>query len=503
LTPSPWADYDLCGPGGDFQKGDDPVHPPKEKTVGALREYLARSNGCGGRSVKDELRRNLIEKLRRGDIVFPGIIGYDETVIPQVCNAILSRHDLLLLGLRGQAKTRLIRMLTLLLDDWLPILAACEVPDDPLSPRLTRGKRIVVEQGDEAEITWLHREQRFHEKLATPDVTMADLIGDIDLVKHAEGRPLTDEGVIHYGLIPRTNRGIFAMNELPDLAPRIQVGLFNALEERDVQVRGFPLRIPLDLCMVFTANPEDYTTRGRIVTPLKDRIGSVVRTHYPLRTEDALAITQGSAWLARPDAPAAVDVPRYLLEVVEEFARIARSSPHVNQQSGVSVRASIASAELLVSNAERRCLVHEELRVVPRISDLQYLAAGCRGKIELMLAEDEQSEEKLIGSILGEAVKSVFERYAKSAELEAIVEAFREGKTTLETGDGVATSDLAAAVEKMPPLKNAAVKFCVCVEHPANEAAYLAAAAEFILEGLYVNNRLSKYAFQNRTFFKR
>jgi len=480
------------------------VNPPNIKTVGALKELIRRTGQpASGRSVKEEMRDNLIARLRTGEPIFPGIIGYDNTVIPQVCNAILSRHDLLFLGLRGQAKTRMIRMLPSLLNEWTPTPAGSDLPDDPLSPRLSLHRRLLKERGDEAEITWLHREQRFHEKLATPDVTIADLIGDIDLVKQAEGRPLTDEGVIHYGLIPRTNRGVFAINELPDLAPRIQVGLFNALEERDVQIRGFPIRIPLDLCMAFTANPEDYTNRGRIVTPLKDRIGSVIRTHYPGRIEDAMAITQGSAWLTRDTKDWAIDVPRYMLEIVEEFARVARSSPNINQQSGVSVRTSIAGTELLVSNAERRCLEHGEVRVVPRISDLQYLAAGCRGKIELMLAEDEQSEEKLIASIVGEAVKSVFERHAKGSDLDAVVEAFREGKATLEIGDGVATADLVASVERLAPLKKAAVKLCVAAEHASEEPAYLAAAAEFILEGLYVNNRLSKYAFHGRTYFKR
>ena len=476
-------------------------HP---KTVGALREQIGRTGKpvCG-RSVKQEMRDNLIEQLRTREPIFPGIIGFDDTVIPQIINAILSRHDMLFLGLRGQAKTRIIRMLPRLLDEWTPTLAGSDLPDDPLAPKLATNRRILDERGDDAELIWLHREERFHEKLATPDVTIADLIGEIDLVKHAEGRHLTDEGVIHYGLIPRTNRGIFAINELPDLAPRIQVGLFNALEERDVQIRGFAVRMQLDICMAFTANPEDYTSRGRIVTPLKDRIGSVIRTHYPLRTEHGLAITKGSAWLERDTDGWTVDIPAYMLEIIEEIAHIARQSPHINQQSGVSVRASIAGAELLVSNAERRSLIHGEKRIVPRISDLQHLAAGCRGKIELMLAEDERAEDRLTASITGEAVKAVFDKYGKASELEELVESFRDREAAFEIGDEVSTEDLVAAVEKTPPLKKAAVKLCVAAEQPFDEPPYLAAAAEFVLEALYVNNRLSKYAYHGRTYFKR
>lgn len=469
----------------------------RAKTVGELRRQDYRP-----RSVKQELRENLIARLRGGEAIFPGIIGYDDTVIPQICNALLSRHDMLFLGLRGQAKTRIIRALPLLLDEWVPVIATSDVPDDPVAPRLPRNRRLLEEHGDDVQVRWLHREERFHEKLATPDVTIADLIGEIDLVRHAEGRPLSDEGVIHYGLIPRTNRGIFAINELPDLAPRIQVGLFNALEERDVQIRGFPVRLPLDVCMAFTANPEDYTNRGRIVTPLKDRIGSVIRTHYPLRLSDAIEITRANAWMER-DGGLIIDVPRYMLEVVEEFARVARKSAHINQQSGVSVRASIDNAEIMVSNAERRCILHGERRVVPRVCDLQHTSAGSRGKIELMLADDEQAEDKLITALLGEAVKNIFESYGKVAELEPVVETFSAGRANIEVGDEVATTDLAAAVEKNAPLKKAAVKLCVATERPFEDPADLAAAAEFVLEALYVNNRLTKYAYHGRTYYKR
>jgi magnesium chelatase subunit I len=470
----------------------------RAKTIGALRE-----EGYRSRSVKQEMRENLIARLQSGEAIFPGIIGYDDTVIPQIVNAILSRHDLLFLGLRGQAKTRIMRSLPMLLDEWTPTPAASDLPDDPLDPKLPPNRRLLEEHGDEMELRWLHRDERFHEKLATPDVTIADLIGEIDLVKHAEGRHLTDEGVLHYGLIPRTNRGIFAINELPDLAPRIQVGLFNALEERDVQIRGFPVRLPLDLCMTFTANPEDYTNRGRIVTPLKDRIGSVIRTHYPLRSEDAIKITKENAWLERDGSDWHIDIPVYMLEIVEEIANIARKSPHVNQQSGVSVRTSIANTELLVSNAERRGIRHGETHLVPRISDLRHVAAGCRGRIELMLADDERAEDKLITSITGEAVKAVFENYGQLSELEAVVDAFTGKNKSIEIGDEVSTKKLAGDIAEIPALKKAAAKLCIAAKQPAKDRAYLAAAAEFVLEALYVNNRLSKYAYHGRTYFKR
>lgn len=472
--------------------------PDRAKTVGELRRQGYRS-----RSVKQELRDNLVERLRAGGAVFPGIIGYDDVVIPQIINAILSRHDLLLLGLRGQAKTKIIRMLPMLLDEWTPTIAGSDIPDDPLAPRFSANRNLLEKHGDDLELRWLHRDERFHEKLATPDVTIADLLGEIDLVKHAEGRHLSDEGVLHYGLIPRSNRGIFAINELPDLAPRIQVGLFNALEERDIQIRGFPVRIPVDMFMAFTANPEDYTNRGRIVTPLKDRIGSVIRTHYPLRTDDAMAITRGSAWLQRDDREWSVDVPSYMLEIVEEIAQIARKSPHINQQSGVSARASIANAELLVSNAERRCLAHGERHVVPRICDLAYLAAGSRGKVELMLAEDERAEDKLIASITGEAVKEVFEKYANVSDLEPVVAAFADKGASIEVGDDLSTADLVANVSRVAPLKAAATQLCEALGTPANIAGHFAAAAEFVLEALFVSDRLSKYAYQRKTIFKR
>src|SRR5208282_2324909 len=308
--------------------------------------------------------------------------GYEETVVPQIQNAILSRHDMLLLGLRGQAKTRMLRQLVHLLDEFLPVIAGSELNDHPYHPISKYARDLVAEQGDATPITWIRREQRYHEKLATPDVTIADLIGEVDMIKHAEGRYLSSELTMHFGLIPRTNRGIFCINELPDLAPKIQVGLFNVLEERDIQIRGYPIRLELDVCMVFSANPEDYTNRGRIVTPLKDRIGSVVRTHYPLTRELGIQITDANAWSNRDDGPQIV-VPMFLKEIVEETSRLARKSPHVNQASGVSVRMSIANSENLVSNAERRALALGETEAVARVSDLVGLVGSSRGKIEL------------------------------------------------------------------------------------------------------------------------
>jgi magnesium chelatase subunit I len=472
----------------------------RPSTVGELR-----ASGYRPRSVRDEMRENLVRKLRAGQPVFPGIVGYDDTVIPQVINAILSRHDMLFLGLRGQAKTRILRALPSLLDEYMPALAGVELHDDPLEPRFRRSQAILAEQGDAAQLRWVHRDQRYHEKLATPDVTIADLIGEIDLVKHAEGRYLADEEVMHFGLIPRTNRGIFAINELPDLAPRIQVGLFNVLEERDVQIRGFPVRLPLDVLMVFSANPEDYTNRGRIVTPLKDRIGSVIRTHYPRTPEDALRITSENAWLDRGhgDGLPRVTVPKFMAEIVEEFIRLARTSPHVNQQSGVSVRASIACMEAMVSNAERRGILLGENEVVPRVSDLAQVHAACRGKIELVLAEDEQAEDKLIAALMGEAVKGVAGNYFEVGNLEGVVEQFKGAKVNLEVGDDVPARTMIEAFAPIKGLQTAAKSVAREADLAPDDPAVLASAAEFVLEALYVNNRLSKYVYRGSTFYKR
>jgi magnesium chelatase subunit I len=474
---------------------------PRAATVGQLKE-----TGYKPCSVKDELRRNVIRKLKAGEELFPGIVGYRESVLPQIVNGILSKHDLLFLGLRGQAKTRILRLLPTLLDEWIPVLGGVEINDDPLAPMTKTRKRIIAEQGSDAKIEWVHRDDRYQEKLATPDVTIADLIGEIDLVKHAEGRYLSDESTMHYGLIPRSNRGLFAINELPDLAPRIQVGLFNVLEERDVQIRGYPIRLNLDVCLVFSANPEDYTNRGRIVTPLKDRIGSVIRTHYPETIDEGITVTQQNAWLNRDSEGSAsgvkVEMPRFLAEIVEEVVRLARSSPHVSQASGVSVRTSIANAETVVSNAERRGIVTGEKRVVARICDLNYLVASCRGKIEMTLAEEEGAEDKLIRSITGEAVKSVFNRLARGIDFESVSEQF-QGNLTFPAGDDLSADEFVAYMSEIKPLHKAAKQMGRALQVDQSDAGMFASVGELVLEGLYVNDRLSKYNAKGKTFFKR
>jgi len=470
------------------------THP---STLGELKE-----TGYRPRTVKQEMRENLIARLRRQERFFDGIVGYDDTVLPQIVHAVLSMHDMLFLGLRGQAKTRMLRLLPTLLDDAIPIVSGTEIPDDPLQPRFRQTRAVIAEHGDRTPIRWLHRDERYNEKLATPDVTIADLLGEIDLVKHAEGRTLADESIMHFGLVPRSNRGIFAINELPDLTPRVQVGLFNVLEERDVQIRGFPVRLPLDVCLVFSANPEDYTNRGRIVTPLKDRIGSVIRTHYPLRTEDALQITRENAWIRRGDACEIV-TPAFMLEIVEELVRLARSSPHISQQSGVSVRTSITCVETMVSSAERRAILLGEFKAVPRISDLGFIVASCRGKIELMLSDDERTEDKVVSALLGEAVKNVFEHYGDPKDFEPLVEHVHRKKANIEVGDLVGAADLVTKAESLPELRKHAARICSAAGLSPEDPLIMASAIEFILEALHVNNRLSKYAYQGRQFYKR
>jgi magnesium chelatase subunit I len=474
---------------------------PRPATVGQLKD-----TGYRPCSVKDEMRRNIIARLKTGEELFPGIIGYRDSVIPQIINGILSKHDLLFLGLRGQAKTRILRMLPELLDEWMPVLSGVDINDDPLEPGTRAGRRIIAEQGDDAKIEWVHRSDRYHEKLATPDVTIADLIGEVDLVKHAEGRYLSDESTMHFGLIPRSNRGIFAINELPDLAPRIQVGLFNVLEERDVQIRGYPIRLDLDVCLVFSANPEDYTNRGRIVTPLKDRIGSVIRTHYPETVDEGIKIAEQNAWVERSGGDCGsgvqVQVPRFMSEIIEQTVRLARSSPHVSQASGVSVRTSIANLETLISNAERRGIRTGEKRVVPRICDLNFLIASCRGKIEMTLAEEEGAEDKLIRSLVGEAVKAVFGRYDDPDAHDAITEQFR-GNLTFPAGDDLSAEEFVANMKAIKSLPQPAIALARELGLDPADPASLAASGEFLLEGLYVNNRLSKFNAKGKTFFKK
>jgi magnesium chelatase subunit I len=474
----------------------------RPRTLGELR-----ASGYRSISVKDEMRRNLIRKLRAGDggeKLFPGIIGYDETVLPQIQNAILSKHDMLFLGLRGQAKTRMLRQLVQLLDDAIPIVFGSEVNDDPLHPISRASRERLAAEGDATPIEWIGRERRYQEKLATPDVTIADLIGEIDMIKHAEGRYLSSELTMHFGLIPRTHRGIFCMNELPDLSPKIQVGLFNVLEERDIQIRGYPVRLELDLCLVFSANPEDYTNRGRIVTPLKDRIGSVIRTHYPLTREQGIRITDDNAWTARDAVP--VVVPYFIKEILEELARLARSSPAINQQSGVSVRMSIANLENALSNAERRGILLQETPVVPRISDLAYLAASTRGKIELTMSEDEGQEDRVIDKLLGEAVKNIFATHFDVKHFKPLVEWFESGKTFV-AGDRVPSAEYARRVNEIPALKKDVAQFLkmLAAEGLPETAhdALTASVAEFILDGLHVENRLNRSVKAGEVVFKR
>lgn len=459
-----------------------------------LREL--RDSGYRSLSVKQELRRNLLQKLRRGEPLFPGMLGYDDTVIPQVENAILAQHDLLFLGLRGQGKTRMLRLLTGLLDEWLPIVAGSEIQDDPFHPLSKFARDLVRDRGDDTPIAWIGRDQRYHEKLATPDVTIADLIGEVDLVKHAEGRHLASEDVMHFGLIPRSHRGIFCINELPDLSPKIQVGLFNVLEERDVQIRGFAVRLPLDVCLVFSANPEDYTNRGRIVTPLKDRIGSVIRTHYPLTRELGVQILEANAWTDRPDAPP-VFVPQFLKDIVEETSRLARTSPHVNPASGVSVRMSIANYENLVSNAERRAVLRGEAVAACRTCDLAALAPSSRGKLELNMTEEGGQEDRLVQRLLDEAVKSVFDQHGNPKQFRAVVEFF-EGGQSLELHDRLTAQEVWDRVGAIRGFRAQIEQLAAALEPAAargpHAVHFTAALAEFVLDALHCHNRLNRTA---------
>jgi magnesium chelatase subunit I len=471
----------------------------RPKTLGDLR-----ASGYRMETVKAELRRNLIDKIRRGETLFPKILGYDETVVPQVQNAILSKHDILFLGLRGQAKTRMLRQLVTLLDEAIPIVEGSEVNDHPYAPISKEARDKVAVLGDETPISWVGRDSRYHEKLATPDVTIADLIGEIDMIKHAEGRYLSSEATMHFGLIPRSNRGIFCINELPDLSPKIQVGLFNVLEERDIQIRGYPVRLNLDVALVFSANPEDYTNRGRIVTPLKDRIGSTIRTHYPLTRELGIEISDQNAWLERDGGQLAI--PFYVKEVVEETSRLARASSHVNQQSGVSVRMSIANLENVVSNAERRALLNGEKWIIPRVSDLQHLGPSARGKLELTMSEDDGQEDKLVERMVAEAVKNIFAAHFDPKDFRPIVEYFEGGKG-IEVGDTLAVKAVLDRVDKVPQLRKKAEEFARKMQPELSEAeardASTAAAVEFILEGLHVNNKLNKSVKAGTTGYRR
>lgn len=444
--------------------------------------------------VRDEMRRNLMAKLQAKEDVFPNIVGYQETVVPQIQNAILSGQDILLLGERGQAKSRIIRSLTSLLDEWTPVLANVEIPENPYEPISAQGKKIIEEQGDDAEIRWLHRDQRYGEKLATPDITIADLIGEVDPIKIAEGRYLSDEEALHFGLIPHTNRGIFAINELPDLAERIQVGLLNVLEERDIQIRGHKIRLDLDVIVVATANPEDYTNRGRIITPLKDRYGSQIRTHYPETILEEITIMEQEQ--RKLDlGEYREEVPPFMAQIVAEITQQARRSPDINQRSGVSVRASVANYEALLANALRRAIENGEQEVVPRISDLPFVMPSLQGKIEFEAMEDGR-EEKIMERLFQDAVRAVFARFGESIDTEVLALQFSDG-IHVTTGESLPSSDYEPILKKIEGLEAAVEKLV-----PGGSAGTRASAIEFILEGLHLGQLLNKDRMGGRATYR-
>jgi magnesium chelatase subunit I len=461
------------------QRGPSDAPANMAKSLGELV-----AAGYRSRSVKEELRHNLIHKLESDDLLFEGIVGFEETVVPQVENAILSGQDIIFLGERGQAKTRLARTLPSLLDEWLPTVAGCEINDDPLDPICWRCKTLLADQGDEAPIEWVHRERRYGEKLATPDITIADLIGEVDPIKVAEGRYLSDELTIHFGLLPRTHRGIFVINELPDLAERIQVGLLNIMEERDVQIRGYKVRLPLDVFVMASANPEDYTNRGRIITPLKDRFGSQIRTHYPRTVEHEMDIMEQERGTFVDEEYETI-VPSYMREVVAEVTHLARKSPDISQRSGVSVRVSVANYENMLSSALRRAIRLRERQVAPRISDLLALVQSTGGKIELETVGD-RDEEKVIEKLLQKAVLNVFNRHFALHEFDELLTNFDNG-LKVEVGDSLASLEYvrqAAEVSGFTP----AIKKLGGQGNPAQ----IASAIELVLEGLHLNRKLNK-----------
>ncbi|HET7746431.1 MAG TPA: magnesium chelatase [Vicinamibacteria bacterium] len=437
-------------------------------------------------SVRDEMRRNLLARLRTGAPLFPGILGYDESVIPQVVNAVLSRHNMILLGLRGQAKSRLVRSLTSLLDPAIPVVAGCEIHDDPYRPLCRRCRDLVAEKGDATPIAWLTPDERFVEKLATPDVTIADIIGDVDPIRAARGgHELASELTIHYGLLPRAHRGIFALNELPDLAGRIQVGLFNILQEGDVQIKGYPVRLPLDVCMVFTANPEDYTARGKIITPLKDRIGSEIRTHYPSTLEHGVAITHQEAWT---DRGAEVIVPRFIREVVEGIAFAARRDKKIDKRSGVSQRLPISTLENAISNAERRALRHGEAKVVPRVADVYAALPSLTGKFELEYEGELMGADNVARELIRLAVGDAFSRRLGSADFRPVI-AYFEGGGSLRLDSDAPAAEAATQLRAVPGLMEHLAALDVAAK---DEPALVASAAEFVLEGLYAQKKIGR-----------
>jgi len=457
-----------------------------------------RTSGYQPRTVKEEMRRNLIVAIEKGETRFPGIVGYDKTALPQIENAILSGHDFILLGLRGQAKTRILRTLSRFLDEWAPAIEGCEINDDPLKPICPACQRRVALEGDATPIRWMSREERYREKLATPDVTIADLLGDIDPIKAANKRlSYSDPEVMHYGIIPRTNRGIFAINELPDLQPRIQVGLLNILEEKDIQIRGFPIRLPLDLQIVFSANPEDYTNRGNIITPLRDRIASQIMTHYPYTIEDAMRVTEQEAWVKRGDG-IEVLVPPYIRELIEMVAIQARKSSYVDQSSGVSVRLTIALLENIISNAERRAIRTGERRQAVRICDLQTGISSITGKVELVYEGEQEGAVAVAKHLVGKAVKEIFTKYFPDAykakeknegaasEYDPVFRWFAQGKK-VEISDDLSTREFHQRLAQVAGLEELPKRYL-----PVKDPLEVATAMEFVLEALHQNSILAK-----------
>ena len=456
-----------------------------------LPETLAelKTSGYKRVSVKDELRANLIEKLRSGDILFPGIIGYSETVIPQLVNAILARHNIILLGLRGQAKSRIIRQLTELLDERIPVIAGSEVNDDPFKPISAFGRSQLEIHGDKLPIAWVNRDQRFVEKLATPDVTIADIIGDVDPIKAAKGgHLLSDELTIHYGLLPRANRGIFAINELPDLAGKIQVGLFNIMQEGDVQIKGYPVRLALDVMLIFSANPEDYTARGKIITPLKDRIGTEITTHYPSELPTAVEITRQEAWVDRDGLKERLHIPEFLRELVEQIAFEARDDQRVDKHSGVSQRLPITVIESIISNAERRALITGEEEIVPRVSDVYAAIPSMTGKMELEYEGEQVGASRVAKDLIKRAAGEIFEGYFVGIDFAHTVQWFDQGNN-LRLADTASAEECRALLDAVPDLIETSL---IPFDFKESETAQLVAACEFVLEGLYAENKISR-----------
>ncbi len=457
----------------------------KSQTLGKLKKA-----GWLSRTVKQEIRENAIRLIREGEDIFPTVLGYENTVIPQVENAVLAGHDVIFLGERGQAKTRMIRGLVDLLDEWMPIIAGSEINDDPYHPISKYARDLVEEKGDGTPVEWVHRSQRFGEKLATPDTSIADLIGEVDPIKVAEGRYLSDELTLHYGLVPRTNRGIFAINELPDLSERIQVGLLNILEERDVQIRGYKVRLPLDVILVASANPEDYTNRGRIITPLKDRFGSQIRTHYPfdIELEREIAVQEANIF---PHEAINIDVPDFMEKIIATISHAARENPNINQRSGVSVRLTVSNYETLVAGSLRRALLNEETHAVPRVSDLSSIIASTCGKIEVETLEDGR-EIEIIQHLVKQSILEVFRATVDHSLCTPLLDEFEKG-AIVSAGDDIVSMAYIDCLNQMASFNPVLESIGLNADHLADPA-HVASGIEFILEGLHLSKMLNKDA---------